>query len=158
MGTAGRAANHRRSRAGDPRLSRSRLLRAIVALGVIGLGSALPSPPACAAAPTEATRDTVLRGEVVENGCFVIGDRRGERHLSCALTCARAGENLGLLDDEGKTLFVVVQDLTSGPQPNPLLGYLAQRVEVRGSTVERGGISGIVVRQVKSLSAPPAQH
>jgi len=63
-----------------------------------------------------------------------------------------------VLDDESKTLFVVLQDLTGGAQPNPLLGYLAQRVEVRGSTIERGGISAIVVHQVKSLNPPPAKH
>lgn len=144
----------------------ARALHAAVALGVLALVGALPRPayaashsaPAHAAPSTETGRETVLRGEVVENGCFVIGGRRGEPHLSCALTCAHAGENLGVLDDETKTLFVVVQDLTGGPQPNPLLGYLAQRVEVRGSTVERGGISAIVVHQVKSLNPPPAKH
>jgi hypothetical protein len=120
--------------------------------------AAKPGSAAHAAAASEGTHETVLRGEVVENGCFVIGARRGEAHLSCALTCARAGENLGLLDDESKTLFLVVQDLTAGPQPNPLLDYLTQRVEVRGTTVERGGISAIVVHQVKSLNPPPVKH
>jgi len=105
--------------------------------------------PAPAADPPH---DRVLRGEVVETGCFVIGGRKGETHRQCALACAHAGESLGVLDDQTKMLFVVVQDLTTGPQPNPLLAYVAQKVEVRGTTIERGGINGVVVRQVKSLS------
>lgn len=139
----------------------------VIVAGVAGLATlaGLPSPAraaahaatAHAAAGNETAHDTVLRGEVVENGCFVIGGRRGESHHNCALACARAGENLGVLDDETKTLFILVQDLTSGPQQNPLVDYLAQRVEVRGTTIERGGIHGIIVHQVKSLS-PPAKH
>lgn len=111
---------------------------------------------ATAPAPTASgPRETVLRGEVVENGCFIIGGRKGEPHRHCALTCALAGESLGLLDDETKLLFVVVQDLTAGPEQNPLLPWIAQRVEVRGTTMERGGVNGVIVRQVRPLGPPP---
>lgn len=124
---------------------------------MLALGAKRPdaSPPA----PTPAgPRETVLRGEVVENGCFIIGGRRGEAHRHCAQTCALAGESLGILDDETKLLFVVVQDLTAGPQPNPLLPWIAQRVEVRGITIERGGVKGVVVRQVRPLNPAPAKR
>ncbi len=102
-------------------------------------------------------RETVLRGEVVETACFVIGARRGDGHKQCALMGARSGESLGVLDDQTKLLFVVVPDLTAGAEPSPLLPYIAQKVEARGVTVERGGINGIMIRQVKALN-PPAKR
>jgi hypothetical protein len=132
---------------------RERRGRAVAAALALVLATAAGAP--AAPAPSDAPRDTVLRGEVVEAPCFVIGGRRGDGHRQCALMGARSGESLGVLDDQTKLLFVVVQDLTAEPQPNPLLPYVAQRVEARGTVVERGGINGIVIRQVRSLSPPP---
>lgn len=127
---------------------------ALVVAALLSVGARpkdAPAPSPTASGP----RETVLRGEVVENGCFIIGGRKGEPHRHCALTCALAGESLGLLDDETKLLFVVVQDLTAGPEQNPLLPWIAQRVEVRGITMERGGVNGVLVRQVRPLNPPP---
>jgi hypothetical protein len=140
-------------RAARPR--RHRALPLLVALLALGAKHPDPSPPAVT---PSAPHETTLRGEVVENGCFIIGGRKGEPHRHCARTCALAGENLGLLDDETKLLFVVVQDVTAGPQPNPLLPWIAQRVEIRGVTVERGGVNGVIVRQVRPLNPPPAKR
>ena len=107
------------------------------------------------ASPTPSgPRESVLRGEVVETGCFVIGGRKGETHRQCALTCALAGEPLGILDDESKLLYVVVQDFTAGAQTNPLLPFVAQKVELRGVIFERGGVNGVIVRQVKPVNPP----
>jgi hypothetical protein len=114
-------------------------------------------PPSDAPAPSPTAsgpRERVLRGEVVEDGCFIIGGRRGEPHRRCALSCALAGESLGILDDQTKLLFVVVQDLSAGPEQNPLLPWIAQKVEVRGVTMERGGVNGVIVRQVRPLNRP----
>ena len=141
----------------DGRAAGQRWLHALIlvtALLALGARHVEPTPPA---ATPSGPRETVLRGEVVENGCFIIGGRKGEPHRHCALTCALAGESLGLLDDETQLLFFVVQDLTAGPQQNPLLPWIAQRVEVRGVTMERGGVNGVIVRQVRALS-PPAKR
>lgn len=131
---------------------------ALVVAAFLSVGAKPKDAPTSAPTPS-GPRETVLRGEVVENGCFIIGGRKGEPHRHCALTCALAGESLGVLDDETKLLFVVLQDLTAGPQPNPLLPWIAQRVEIRGVTVERGGVNGVIVRQVRPLNPkPPAKH
>lgn len=127
-------------------------LAALLSAGAKAKDAPVPSPTA------SGPREMVLRGEVVENGCFIIGGRKGEPHRHCALTCALAGESLGILDDETKLLFVVVQDLTAGPAQNPLLPWIAQRVEVRGVTMERGGVNGVIVRQVRPLNPQPAKH
>jgi hypothetical protein len=128
--------------------------RIALVLGLATIVASSPRPAPAAPQAPEAARETVLRGEVVETGCFVIGGRRGEVHRPCAIACANAGQDLGILDEQTKTLFVVVQDFTGGPQRNPLLDHVATRVEVRGTTLARGGISGVLVRQVKPLTGP----
>lgn len=97
----------------------------------------------------------MVRGEVVETACYVMGDRKGEAHRECGIACAKAGQPLGILDERTKTLLFLVLDRRSGEPVNPLLEHVAARVEVRGRRIERGGISGIVVDQVKSLGRRP---
>jgi len=101
-------------------------------------------------------REVLLRGEVVETACFVMAGRRGDAHRQCAIACARAGQNLGLYDESGDTLYVVVQDRTAASVPNPLFDYIATKVEVKGTAVERGGIHGLIVHSVRSLENPAA--
>jgi len=93
----------------------------------------------------------VLRGEVVETACFVMGDRRGPGHRQCAIACARAGQPLGILDERSGTLFFEVLDRRVEHPSDPLLPHLAERVEVRGRRLDRGGISGIEVESVRPL-------
>lgn len=97
----------------------------------------------------------VIRGEVVETACYVMGGRRGEEHRECGIACARAGQPLGILDEKTKTMLFLVLDRRTHEPSNPLLEHIAARVEVRGHRVERGGISGIVVESVKSLGRRP---
>jgi hypothetical protein len=108
------------------------------------------------AVPARSESDVVVvRGEVVETACYVMGDRRGEAHRECGIACARAGQPLGILDEKTRTLLFLVLDRRTHEPPNPLLEHVAARVEVRGRRVERGGITGIVVEQVKSLGRRP---
>ncbi len=95
-----------------------------------------------------------LRGEVVETGCFLIGGRSGPEHEQCAIACARAGQDLGVLDEKSQTLYVAVVDRRSGPAENPLLPFVAHRVEVRGEILDRGDFPAIVISDVRSLAAP----
>jgi hypothetical protein len=108
------------------------------------------APPALAEAET-----LVVRGEVVETACYVMGGRRGEEHRECGIACARAGQPLGILDEKTKALLFLVLDRRSHEPSNPLLEHVAARVEVRGQRIERGGINGIVVESVKSLGRRP---
>jgi hypothetical protein len=108
------------------------------------------------AAPARPDSDVVVvRGEVVETACYVMGNRRGEEHRECGIACARAGQPLGILDEKTKTLLFLVLDRRTHEPSNPLLEHVAARVEVRGRRIERGGINGIVVQDVKSLGRRP---
>lgn len=113
-----------------------------------------PAPPTPTPAPPTPTPSLILRGEVVETGCFIIGNRRGPAHAACATACARAGQDLGVLDEESGLLYVAVVDRRDGPTPNPLLPFIAHRVEVQGRALERGGLPAVVISDVRSLAAP----
>ena len=112
--------------------------------------------PVRAAAPGqgEASHEAVITGEVVETGCFVIAARRGEAHRQCGIACARAGQPLGIFDEHAGTLYLAIFDRSEALPDPPLSDFVADRVEVHGSIVERGGVLAIVVKRVRSLSPP----
>lgn len=128
----------------------ARIIASVAAAATLGLSDA---PAANVETPESAV--VTVRGEVVETACYVMADRRGEEHRQCGITCARAGQPLGILDEKTRTLLFLVLDRRGGEPRNPLLDLVASRVEVRGRRFERGGITGIVVDQVKDLGRRP---
>jgi hypothetical protein len=97
------------------------------------------------------TAPVSLRGEVVETGCFVIGDRHGEKHRQCAIACARAGQDLGILDAQTGILYVEIRNQEEGPVPSLLIDHVARQVEVRGQILAAGGVQGVAINRVRAL-------
>lgn len=95
-----------------------------------------------------------LRGEVVETACFIMAGRRGAEHRQCAIASARAGQQLGVLDEKTNVLYVAVVDRQAGETESPLLPFIAHRVEVRGQPLEHGELPAIIVSDVRSLRSP----
>ena len=113
----------------------------------LGLEEDIPPPP-------EPRPEIRLRGEVVETACFIMGNRRGAEHRQCAIASARAGQDLGVLDEKSKQLYVAIVDRRDAGAENPLLPFIAHRVDVRGELLEYGDLPALIVTNVKSLRAP----
>lgn len=94
-----------------------------------------------------------MTGELVETGCFFVGGRRGPHHRACAMGCARVGQPVAIVDDSGVLRIAVLDHRNETPE-NPLIEHLGRRVELSGTAVERGGVHGILVRNVRPLSPP----
>lgn len=124
------------------------------ALLVLALSSLVPRAGAAAPPAQNESKESVITGEVVESGCFVIAARRGETHRQCGIACARAGQPLAIFDEHSGTLYLAVFDRSEALPDPPLSDFVADRVEVHGSLVERGGLLAIVVKKVRSLSPP----
>ena len=132
-------------------------------LGLALVASSLGAPlNGLAASGTTAVPDpekrtpVTVRGEVIETGCYVIGGRHGPRHRQCAIACARAGQDLGILDEETGLLLVEIRDQRESSIASALLPHVAERVEVRGEQLERGGLLGIEINRVRALDPPPS--
>ncbi len=95
-----------------------------------------------------------VRGEVVETACFIMAGRRGAEHQQCAIASARAGQQLGVLDEKTNVLYVAVVDRQAGETESPLLPFIAHRVEVRGQPLEHGDLPALIVSDVRSLRSP----
>lgn len=97
-----------------------------------------------------AGKDVTVTGEVIDTACYLMGGKKGAAHAECAKACAKAGQDLGLLADDGKVYFLAGEK--PGVDPNiPLKDHIAKRVEVKGMLFDKFGADGLVVKEAKEL-------
>ncbi|RMH55854.1 MAG: hypothetical protein D6679_10585 [Candidatus Hydrogenedentota bacterium] len=83
----------------------------------------------------------VLRGELIDLGCYLDHGARGKKHQACAVTCAKAGGPLGVLNESDETIYIVTGD--HGKLLEGLADLAGQEVEVRGKVMVRHGIAAV---------------
>ena len=58
----------------------------------------------------ESGRLKTIVGEVVDVSCFLQLGKRGEAHIPCGQKCARNGQPIGVLTDQGRLYLVVPEE------------------------------------------------
>jgi len=93
--------------------------------------------------------DTVkVKGEVVDLWCYLEGGDHGPDHRECAITCAKAGNPIGLLTEKGE-IYVTMGMQDHQPGRDVLIDKMAQTVTIEGTLVKKGGVQVIYVSSVK---------
>ena len=99
------------------------------------------------AAPMFAAPMTV-KGEVVDIACAKgKGDAgKGDAHASCAMSCAKKGQPVGILTAD--SIYTVTGDYASNSNAK-LLDFVAKNVVVTGEVTEKDGQKMINVKSIK---------
>ena len=92
-------------------------------------------------------KEITMTNLVVDTGCFMSHDSKGEKHETCATTCVKAGVPLGLLDEATGTIYIPVASDHKN-QNEKLMPFIEKRVRVTGTLVEKGGVKGFVIKTV----------
>jgi hypothetical protein len=99
--------------------------------------------------PLASAEDITVKGEVVDTACYLHYSKKGEAHKACAEACLKAGQDMGIYDEENDTLYVLLES-KPGTDPNTLVkNYVAKKVEVVGTLAQKSKVQGIVVKEVK---------
>src|SRR5215470_19767385 len=85
--------------------------------------------------------DVTITGTVVDTGCYLSHDTKGEKHIKCATTCANAGVPLAILDESSGTVYLPVA-MDHKNQNAKLMPFIEKKVKVSGTLVEKGGVKG----------------
>ena len=88
-----------------------------------------------------------VSGTVVDTGCYVSHDSKGEAHAKCAAACAKNGVPLAILDDHG-TLYMPIA-VEHKDQNAKLIPFIEKRVKVTGTELQKGGLKGIAIKTVE---------
>jgi hypothetical protein len=94
------------------------------------------------------SQQIVVIGTVVDTGCYMLHDSKGPGHALCAAICAKAGVPLAILDAKGKLYTPIAADHRN--QNPKLVPFIEKKVRVNGTLLEKGGLSGIVIKTVEA--------
>ena len=83
-------------------------------------------------------------GEVLDLACYVANEAHGADHADCAETCAKAGQPMGLLTDDGN-VFLLAASHDDGAPYQQLKNLAGQKAEVTGMMAEKAGVKMITV-------------
>ena len=97
-------------------------------------------------------KPTTLSGEVVDTGCYLAHEAKGEKHVECASKCINNGMPMGILTSKGSLYLVTLNHDNADPY-NKLKTMAGQKVTVVGTVSERSGMKGIDVTEIKTATA-----
>jgi hypothetical protein len=89
-----------------------------------------------------------VKGEVVDLWCYLEGGDRGADHKQCAVSCAKAGNPIGLVTEKDD-VYVMMGLKDHQPAKDVLIDKMAETVTVEGTLVKKGGVQVIYVSSVK---------
>lgn len=100
-------------------------------------------------------KDVTITGKVIDLQCYIsgaTGSGRGPEHKDCAISCAKGGIPLGILEDKTNNVYLAGQSKAAMKGANEmLLPYVAEKVKVTGRLWERGGTRLIVISKISKL-------
>jgi len=121
--------------------------RSILMRAAVGLFLLLSVGPFVASGQPKGETVTI-KGEVVDLWCYLEGGNHGAEHKACGVTCAKAGNPIGILTDKGE-VYVVMGMEDHQPGRDVLINKMAEAVMVEGTLVKKGGTQVIYVSKVK---------
>jgi hypothetical protein len=96
----------------------------------------------------KAEKETIIKGEVIDVACYLMGGAKGPDHVKCAEACAKAGGSLGILTADG-TVYVSLLPDDHKKSPNAILmDHIGQVVEAKGFVRAKGGVNGLMIKSV----------
>lgn len=97
-----------------------------------------------------AGEQVAVQGEVIDSTCYFSHNEKGKGHKKCAQTCLRKGIPAALLTDDQKVLLLLPSHDNEAAFDD-VKKLAAERVEIKGERIEKGGVAAIIVDSVKEL-------
>jgi len=127
------------------------LAGALVLVGIMAANAA-EQKKAEAAKAEAAPKSVSMVGEIVDTGCYLGHEAKGEKHKECAATCVAAGMPIGLLTDKN-ALYLLIPPHDNKDGYNKAKEMVGDKAEVSGTPLVRGGLKAIEVASAKPVAA-----
>lgn len=101
-------------------------------------------------ASARSDKEITVKGEVIDQSCYDSGGKRGESHKACALSCAKRGNQLAVIEDGTNAVYAVTGDYAANKNEK-LIPFVAEMVEVKGTVTEKDGKKWLTVSSIKKV-------
>jgi type 1 fimbria pilin len=97
-------------------------------------------------------KEVTIKGEIVDQPCYEGSNtKRGESHKACALSCAKRGNQLAIVDDKNN-LYSITGDYAANKNEK-LITFVSETVEAKGVITEKDGKKFIAVSSIKKAES-----
>lgn len=93
-------------------------------------------------------KDVSVKGELVDTYCFLTMGAKGASHKECAITCAKKGIPVGLLEEGTGKLYVLLPAKNGESLPDSVTSKMGDTVTVKGNGYTNGGSQFLTVESV----------
>ena len=95
-------------------------------------------------------KEVTITGEIIDVKCYLTGmmGGKGDDHKQCAIDCITGGLPVGILDDKTDKVYTVVPKKGMEGANKTLVQYVAQKVVLTGTVVEKGGTKLFVYTKI----------
>ncbi len=94
------------------------------------------------------SRTVRLHGEIIDPQCYFTHDGRGADHASCAIFCARGGQDLAFLDESDGRVYPLIA-AAHGMDPNHgLYPHVGKAVNMEGVLFRRGATAFLLIQRI----------
>ena len=90
-----------------------------------------------------------ITGEIIDTYCYALMGVKGESHKKCAVECIKKGIAAGLLEDGKDKIYILLPNKDRSPLPNAVIEKAGEKVTVKGTVHNSGGVSFLTVDSVK---------
>ena len=103
-----------------------------------------------AARTTRDSKEVTITGEVIDLKCYEgKNGARGEGHKACALSCAKRGNQMAIIDEKNNVYSITGN--YSDNKNEKLIEFVAETVEAKGVVSETDGKKFIAVSSIKKM-------
>ncbi len=90
-----------------------------------------------------------IKGELVDSLCYVAMGATGSGHKQCAITCAKAGIPISILEEGTGKLYTVLPAKDKTGYPENIISKMGEKVTLKGDLYENGGNRYVTVESVE---------
>lgn len=95
--------------------------------------------------------ETTFVGRVVGLACYLGHGTVGDSHRECALTCAKKGIPMAILDQSTQTLYLPLAKDHHEAANTELMPFVEKEVRVTGTVVEKDGMKAILLESLAAM-------
>jgi len=101
-----------------------------------------------AGASAFAAEEKTVTGWVLDSACAFTKGLTKPISADCAISCARSGSPLVILQDDGSIYWPIADAMPAEGQNKRLLPFAGKRVTATGKVYVRGGSNAIVIERI----------